>query len=326
MVKKGAIILALTMIIGFGLIVAVPIGVLSVGLLPYGIINYSESFEYLPDSPSSVETLNLNVDIGDIEIKYIDPPVDYFVKIDVNIEMFGLGLAGKSYSHYFNITEGDKTSSPFDFSISLFPNVTQSEVDSLIRDVSITVTLRKSVNFDISTIVTEGNVDLSVPFNVYINNLNFNVTNGDISFDLTKCIVEGNITGVTKNGKIALKSYNVEYTQDSVWTLSSIKNKIYITQNNPMGANVTGTIRTTVNVGTYLVYNDYTSEVGAKFTLYNYLYGAIHNGTYENFVYYLEPMGENRWTFRSNDFFTANNSYFLRFYIEGILNYNLFSA
>jgi len=326
MAKKSIISIISLLIIGFGLIITVPISVLSVRLSSYNIINKHLFYEYTPDTPSSFEILNLNINIGDIEIKYIDPPVDYFVRIDVNIEMAGPGLAGKSYSNYFNIIEGDLTSSPIDFSMRFFSNITESEADSLIKDVSIMVTLRKDIIFDISANVFDGNVELEVPFYVYINNMNVNITNGDIFFDLSNCIVEGNITGVTNNGKIVLKSYNAEYTQNSEWTLSANQNYIEITQYKPIGANVTGTIRNTVNVGTHLIYNDYNSEVGAKFTLYDYLYGGIHNGTYENFVYYLEPAGENRWTFRSDDFFTANNSYFLRLYLDGILNYNLFSA
>ncbi|MFX1567034.1 MAG: hypothetical protein ACFFCV_01555 [Promethearchaeota archaeon] len=326
MAKKGAIIFTIILISSFGFIITVPIGVLSVNLSSYGIINYSYSYPYTPDNRSAVEKLNLNVEIGDIEIKYIDPPVDYFMRIEVNVEMAGSGLAGKSYSNYFNISEGDKTSSPYDFSMRLFSNVTQSEVDSLLRDVSITVTLRKGVIFDISTAVMDGNVDLIVPFNVHISNLNVNITNGDIFFDLTNCIVEGNITGVTKNGKLVLKSYNVEYTQNSMWILSSIKNKIYITQHKLMGANVTGSIITAIDIPTILNYNDNSPEIGAKFTLYNYKYATVLlNRTMYNFEFYPEPVGINRYSIKSDDF-PANNNYIFSLYLEGILFYTVYST
>jgi hypothetical protein len=326
MVKKGAVIFALAMIIGFGLIIAVPISVLSVSLSPYDIISKTPFVEYTPDSPSTIEKLNLNVDIGDIEIRYIDPPVDYFVRIDVNIEMAGAGLAGKSYSNYFNITRSGNINSPFDFSMRLFSNITQSEVDSLIRGVSITVTLRKGIIFDISATVIDGNVDLKVPFKVNINNINFNLKNSNIFLGLTKCFIGGNITVIVDNGKLKLKSYNAEYTQNSRWALSANKSYIEITQQNSLGANVTGTISTSLDKPTNLIYNDTTPEVGAKFTLYNYNYGGTWNETREGFSrFMLEPFGINTYSSKSDDFPT-NYNYILALYLEGILYPNLYSA
>ncbi|GAH16288.1 unnamed protein product, partial [marine sediment metagenome] len=199
-------------IIGFALIIATPIGVLTVTFSSYGSINESRSFEYLPDTPSAVERFVLNVDIGDIEIKYIDPPVDYFVRIDVDIEMAGPGLVGKSYSDYFNITAGDTSGSHIEFSMRLFSNVTKSEIDSLIKVISITVFLRKDIVFDVSANVIEGDIALEVPRKVLVNNILFNLTYGDIIFNLYRCIIEGNVTGVVDNGKIRLISYNTEYT------------------------------------------------------------------------------------------------------------------
>ena len=45
-------------------------------------------------------------------------------------------------------------------------------VQSLIKDVSIKVSLRKDIIFDIYTTVINGTIGLNVPFNVHINNLN----------------------------------------------------------------------------------------------------------------------------------------------------------
>ena len=326
MINKKIIIFAFIGIIGFAFIVAIPIGVITVTFSSYGSINESSSFEYLPDIPSAVERLDLNVDIGDIEIRYVDPPVDYFVRIDVDIEMAGPGLAGKNYSDYFNITEGDTSGSHIEFSMRLFSNITESEIDSLIKDISITVFLRKDIVFDISATVIEGNIDLEVPHKVLINNILFNLTYGDIIFNLRKCIIEGNITGVVDNGKIRLISYNTEYTQNSVWTLSSNQNYIDITQHYPMGANITGSIITAMDIGTFVTYNDTHADVGAKFTLYEYNYPQfLPNGTKVNFDLDIEPGGINRYAFKSTDFPTSNN-YLLSFYLEGIFYYNLYNT
>jgi len=47
--------------------------------------------------------LNLNVDVGDIEIRYINPPVDYYAMVEVHIEMSGNNFAGKSYPDFFEV-------------------------------------------------------------------------------------------------------------------------------------------------------------------------------------------------------------------------------
>ena len=192
MIKGRIIIIALMSIIGFGFIIAIPIGVLSVNFSSYGTINKKLSFEYLPDESSAVEGLNLNVDFGNIEIKYIDTPINYFVKIDVNIEMAGKGLANKDYLDYFNIIEGNTTGSPIDFSMRFLSGIIESEVESLIRDISVIVTIQKGILFDISAMVLKGNVDLSVPFNVPINKINVNTTVGRLSYELRNCISAAN--------------------------------------------------------------------------------------------------------------------------------------
>ena len=242
MIKGRIIIIALMSIIGFGFIIAIPIGVLSVNFSSYGTINKKLSFEYLPDESSAVEGLNLNVDFGNIEIKYIDTPINYFVKIDVNIEMAGKGLANKDYLDYFNIIEGNTTGSPIDFSMRFLSGIIESEVESLIRDISVIVTIQKGILFDISAMVLKGNVDLSVPFNVPINNINVNTTVGRISYELRNCIVEGNITGITNQGDVRLTTEDVQYTRNSVWYIKSIQDSIIfdIDQSLDMGANVTG--------------------------------------------------------------------------------------
>jgi len=325
MIKKYVVIFVFISLISFGFIVAIPIGILSINFSTYDAINETFSFEYLPEIPSSVERLDLNVDIGDIEIRYVDPLVDYLARIVVDIEMAGSGLEGKNYSDYFNITEGVISGSHIEFSMRLFSNITESEIDSLIKDISITVFLRKDIVFDISASVIEGDVDIEVPFKVFINNIIFNLTNGDIFFNLHKCIIEGNVTGVVDNGKIILISYNTEYTQNSVWTLSSNQNYLDITQHNPLGANVTGSITTALDIGTRLIYNDTVPEVGAKFTLYDYNYPDIDSGTEVNFYWDREPVGINRYSFTSYDF-PASDNYILALYLEGILNSDLYST
>ncbi|MFX0027800.1 MAG: hypothetical protein ACFE8B_01200 [Candidatus Hermodarchaeota archaeon] len=269
--KKIAIILTFLIISGFGIILGIPIGILSENLSSYDIFNESLSFEYLPGTPSSVETLNLNVELGNIEIKYVDPPVNYYAKIDVYIEMAGAGLAGKDCFNYFIISEGNLTDSPIQFSMRLFPDISDIEVDSLIKEVSIVVNLKKGIIFDISVNVIDGNVDLNIPFNVCTKNLNVSTINGNILFSLTKCILDGNITITGNQSDIELRTWNVQYSRDCLWDLSNHEGiiKFNIFQSKESGANVTG-FGESVNGIVHIVYTDETNAVGAWFKMIDY--------------------------------------------------------
>jgi hypothetical protein len=303
-----------------------PIPLISTNLSPYSIIDHKDSFKYTSDDPSLVKSLSINAEIGDIIINYIDPPVDYIAKIDIYIKMAGKGLANKDFFDYFLINEGDTTKTPIKLSVALVPSIIESEVESLIENVSIIVDLRKDIVYNITTNINIGNIEIYVPFNVQINDMNVNTTHGDVILDLSRCIVGGNITGNGENGKISLISYNTIYSRNSVWTLSSKEGYINIKQEIPMGANVTGSITSTSDVPTYLIYNDSTSEVGAKFTLDNYTYPTVWDVRLEGFYDFgLELLGFNRYSSKSMDFPTTYN-YILTLNLEGIIYPNLYSA
>ncbi|MFX0076532.1 MAG: hypothetical protein ACFE96_13905 [Candidatus Hermodarchaeota archaeon] len=270
MPKRTSVIIVLLSIIGLSFVVATPIGILSVNFSSYDSINKSLYFEYLPDTPSEVESLYLNIDYGNVEVDYIDDPVDYFARIDVNIEMGGAELAGKDYSDYFNINEGDKSSSPINFTIRLLSGITESEVEPLIKKISIIVSLRKDIKFNISTNVIHGNVDIEVPFNVRIDNLHVNIFDGDISFNLVNCIIEGDITGIGNQSNIELRTQDIQLTNNSIWYIKNTKGllKFDIDQTSEMGANVTaiGELDTN-NTQCKVYYDDFSSNVGALLTL-----------------------------------------------------------
>lgn len=323
MLKRTSFIIALLSVIGFGLVIATPISILSANLSSHGSINKSLFYEYLPDTPSEVESLYINIDYGNVKINYIDPPVDYFVRINVNIEMGGAGLVGKEYDDYFNIIESDTSSSPINFTMKLSPGITASEVESLVKDVSIAITIQKGIVLDISASVINGGVNIKVPFKVNINNMHFNLTTGDIFYDLNRCKIGGNISGITNNGKVVLFSENAEYIQNSVWTFYSNNISIDIIQHSSLGANVTGSITTVEDVGTHLFYNDTVHEVGAKFTLYDYNYINFPDGTEVNFDY--DIIGPKDCSYTSTDF-PANNNYIFSLYLRGMLHHDLYNS
>ncbi|MFX1574201.1 MAG: hypothetical protein ACFFB0_15775 [Promethearchaeota archaeon] len=284
--KKGIILFVLIIMISFSLIIYIPIAILSVNISSYDIIDESESFIYEPSSPSSVEKLYINIEFGDIEIRYIEPRVDYLVKIDMSFELSGLNLTGKNHSDFFNIIWHTTNTSAY-LTVELS---SQSWFDDKLwvsRNVDISVSIRSDVVFDIITRLAEGNYEISVPWAVTTGNLLTNVSNGNISYDFKcgtiegnvavdvnegdifynfdRCTIGGNITGITREGDLVLKSYNVEYTQNCNWILNNNGDmNVEISQYKEMGANVTCTAWI-IDGMLDLFYKDISENIGAYF-------------------------------------------------------------
>ncbi|MFX1346123.1 MAG: hypothetical protein ACFFBC_08110 [Promethearchaeota archaeon] len=270
MAKKAGIIIIIMIVLGITLIITIPVFIISTNLSAYGKIDESIPFYYNASNSSLMESLNINVDVGEIDIKYINEPVDYCVKVEIDIEMGGLGLAGKTYLDYFNIV-WQNTSSLINLTMELNASLNLIEVLSLIKKVSITIYLKADLICDIRVNVNiEGAVKITVLSFHSIGNIITNVTKGDIQYNFIYCILEGNITGIIQNtGDIKIKSYGVEYTQNSMWSLYTKNGDILIEidQDKPTYANITGTI--TTRTGNYLfVYRDNNANVGAYFILH----------------------------------------------------------
>jgi len=102
--KKGFIAIIGIIFISTSLMITLPILTLSSNLRGYGRFNETLTIKHDPINQSTIQKLNLNVDVGNIEITYANPLVDYVAKIEVNIKMSGLLLNKKLYSDYFVIT------------------------------------------------------------------------------------------------------------------------------------------------------------------------------------------------------------------------------
>ncbi|NHJ20988.1 MAG: hypothetical protein EAX91_08605 [Candidatus Lokiarchaeota archaeon] len=312
MLKRTLYVIVLMSIIGFGLVIAIPFSVLSFSFSSYDSIDKTLVYEYLSDSPSDGESLYLNIDYGNVIIDYIDPPVDYLVKIEVNIRMGGAGLVGKEYSDYYNIIKGDLTSSPINFTMKLSPGITETVVETLTKSVSVIVTLQKGIIFDIFAELFRGNFKITVPFNVEINSIKVNNTFGEIVYILENCILGGNITGETTQGDVILQSYNTRYIRNSFWYLKSIEDEILfdirIDQSIEMGANITGYGESLENHATIMYYDD-VSTVGAWIKTKD-----LTSGSYSDFEHYFNEDGwtpnynsDSGYEFVSNDFPAVSN-------------------
>ncbi|MFX1325022.1 MAG: hypothetical protein ACFE8N_08695 [Promethearchaeota archaeon] len=309
MAKKCIIGVILLVIVGFNLIIIGPIPLLSIKLSSYGSIEKFLPYSYEPDSPSSIELLNLNIDVGNITINYIDPPVDYHVKIDVYIIMSGSHLAGKLYSDYFNII-WQNIGSLSNFTLKLISDDWFKPSIWFEKNISVVVSIRKDITFDIVATVNEGDVEVTVPYHVLIGNLKTILSKGNLFYNFEQCAIEGNITGITNEGDLELKSYNVEYTQNSNWMFISNETYVEIYQSIEMGANITGTAIISTGI-IDLFYHDNTADIGAVFP---FPISSWHiPSTQPGFEYTILDEG---FFYISNDFPTKNN-YNISFYHLG---------
>ncbi|MFX0074777.1 MAG: hypothetical protein ACFE96_05010 [Candidatus Hermodarchaeota archaeon] len=272
MTKKVIAIIIITLVLSFSLIFTVPIVILSEEYSTYDKINEDISYYYTTINSSTTEILNLNIDRSDIEIKYVYPPNNFMVKIDVHFEISGANAQGKSYLDYFNII-WENSSSYLNFTMEYKFGIDPIEVLSLFNNISVIVILRADETIDLNIEMEDGILQQVVPFMVPINNIKVNNTYGTTILNFTNCVISGTISGFTSRGTIDLNVYNTQYTQNNFWALNSNSGEInlfitHIDNFEEMGANVTGFL--TTNRGSILtVYRDWNQDIGAVFTYYN---------------------------------------------------------
>jgi hypothetical protein len=307
-------------------IISIPTIVIFAEFADYSKIDRSLTYKFSSEPAPLEKELNINADLGIIDITYITEPVDYIIKIKVSIEMAGPNLNGKSYTDFFSIG-WDNFSSPINFNLDLKSDMVLDFSNLHIVNININVMLRADIIFDIKTSVKEGSIKLTVPMGISLNNLYSNVSTGNILYDFNHNNVEGNITGILNNGNLTLQAYNNQYTHNSKLTL--VNNRGYslidIYQDEEMGANITGTVITKSGL-IQVIYKDYLANVGAQFILNNKTnFGNEVENKWVGFTKYFLPLLGGQ-MFTSYDFPTQNNYNFSLFtHDEGNYIWNLYS-
>jgi len=269
MVNKSILVVFLITFLGISLIVSIPIFTLSSQLSTYDVIDASDdSYKYTTRNSSEIQELNINSDVGDIRLNYFDARVKHAVIIEVNFMMVGSDLAGKTPLEYFSI-DWQNSSSPLNFTLELNSESWLDYSNLLVKIVSIIVSIREDLVFDVNIKLKEGDIETVIPWGVSINNLLVNVTKGDIFYDFEFCTIQGNITGFVDEGNIDFRTWNAKYTHNSNWnfTIETGDLTLNISHNNDLidlGANITG--KTTLNDGSALfIYEDNSANIGARF-------------------------------------------------------------
>ncbi|MFX0001154.1 MAG: hypothetical protein ACFE9Q_12085 [Candidatus Hodarchaeota archaeon] len=329
--NKSILTIGLMIIFGFSTIISIPIILITIGFSPYITVDYKDYQEFIFNS-STVIDLKLEIDVGNVDIKYTYDPVDYHARVDLNIEMIGQNIPSNNYNDYFNI-ENDSTSNSLTLTMELIAENDFNEMIWKEKDIEVILTLNPTILFNIDTsIMKEGDISLLVEGEATINNLEAYSKKGNIFFDFKYCSIGGDITGIVNKGYIELSLYNVNYTKNSIWNLtnnyfftpedlasngaaSNGNILIDIKQDTAIRFNITGTaIVQTENI--YASYTDNTPDVEAAFTFHG-MGNVPEDAVFEGFTSYPEINEKEYWQARViciSDNFPGIGNYNISFY------------
>ncbi|MFX0006531.1 MAG: hypothetical protein ACFFA7_16440 [Promethearchaeota archaeon] len=189
----------------------------------WGEINYENSYSYKPSSPSSIERININSDIGSVHIRYNETPTDYYAKLDLDIHIAGILVEGSSFSDFFNPIVWENESTPVT-TFTLDAKATTWFIFGVFRQIQINLTLRTDVIYDLNVLSSTGGVNAIFPENTVLNNTYFSTSTGNVFLNASKNITfQGNVGLTTSTGAVILYAKQSNFTND-LKSLSSTGN------------------------------------------------------------------------------------------------------
>ncbi|MHA1471885.1 MAG: hypothetical protein ACTSQW_02170 [Promethearchaeota archaeon] len=174
------------LIIVAALLVGGSIGFVIYGFVVAGSIEDSFNFKYEPSSPDSVEDLTFNANIASILFKYntSPTPTTLYANIDVEIEVTGLYMEGKTYLDFFHPSADWWDDATGTFTFLSLPDVWFNPSHWFKSyNISVTVTLRTDVVYDLTSVTNVGSTEMQVPDGVILNGTSFTSTTGSIKLN-----------------------------------------------------------------------------------------------------------------------------------------------
>jgi len=204
---------------------------------------YENTYYYKPETPSSIERININCDIGSIHIKYNKTPTDYYAQIDLDIQIKGILVEGKSFQDFFYpiIWQNESTQV---ISFVLDAKASTWLTFSISQQVKIYLTLRTDVTYDLNTRLSTGSISMDIPNNVILNNTKLSTSTGSIALNAAKdTTFLGNVEMSTNTGSVALYANQINFTH-SLRAFTSTGSLLLNFSKCSIGKHLVGTVST----------------------------------------------------------------------------------
>ncbi len=255
---KIALIVISALIVGGG------IGFIVTGVTTAGSIDVSFNFQYEPSSPDPIEDLSLNADIGKIIVKYNTTATPYFAEIDVNLKIAGLFMSDKTYLDFFNPSTEWWAESSGIFDLKVLPDIWfDPSYWFKSYEITITVTLRTDVIFDIEATMATGAIEMSVPDEVILNGTSLTSSTGSVKLiTLGANEFQGKVGLQTSTGSVDLLAKNTNFSH-GFETFTSTGSLLLNFTDCFMGDDLTGIVSTgSVTFKSYSMY--YAKDIDLK--------------------------------------------------------------
>ncbi|MFW9969193.1 MAG: hypothetical protein ACFFDF_03270 [Candidatus Odinarchaeota archaeon] len=209
----------------------------------WGEINYENTYYYDPTSPSSIEQININSDIGSVLINYNKTPTNYYAQIDLGIHIEGILVKGSSFSDFFYPPTWDNVSTPIT-TFTLDAKATTWFIFGVFRQIQINLTLRTDVIYDLNILTSTGGIKLNIPENIVVNNTKLATSTGAILLNAAQnTTFYGDVGLSTSTGAINLYAKQVNFTRNLIAFTSTGKIGLNFSQSS-IGGDLSGTSST----------------------------------------------------------------------------------
>jgi len=208
--KLKVLIIALVAILGGG-----ALSFFIAGFATSGTISNSFTFNY-QNVPLSIEDLNLNVDLGSLDIKYNTSNTPYIVEIDVDLTISGLFMAGRQYTDFFRpATEWwQNATSPLIFDMEILPKVWFNPAFWFKSyNIVASVVLRTDVVYSLNATTGTGLIEMTIPDDISLKNLDFSAGTGSVLITTANNVeIDGSVDINAGTGSIGLTGSGANIT------------------------------------------------------------------------------------------------------------------
>ncbi|MBY9013919.1 MAG: hypothetical protein KGD70_16230, partial [Candidatus Lokiarchaeota archaeon] len=242
-----ALLIVAVLLVGGG------VGFLVFGSMTAGNIDDSFNFTYEPSSPDLVEALTFNVDIGSLLFKYNTSPTSLYADIDVDMEISGWYMEGKTYLDFFQPSASWWDDVTATFNLQTIPDVWFNPSHWFKSyNITIAVILRTDVVYDLTALMSVGSIEMEVPDGVPLNGTSLTSSTGSIKFKtLGNNEIKGPVRLESSTGSIEFYASKTNFS--SGFRASTSTGSLTLNYTNCiMGDNLIGTVSTgSVNFKSY---------------------------------------------------------------------------